>query len=491
MDITTTHETAVQVAGDWLIVGLFEKEPLPVELSELDSRMDGQIARLLESGDIVGKPKELTPLLSPRGIQADRVLVVGLGQRANADRMAFWTAGAVSGKLVSKKPQQRIVWRVPQGITAIDPESTAVALGCGFAQGVEGPGIRKNKLERFKPRELCLLADGELRNAIKRIDVEGRAVSLARELVNLPPNEMYPETFAERVRQVAQQTGMECTILDQTELARENMNSLLGVAQGSSKPPRLAILRYRRVREGKLLALVGKGVTFDSGGLSLKPTDGMVDMKCDMAGAAAVLGAMQAIAELGLPVNLVGLMPLVENMPSGTALKLGDVLRARNGKTIEILNTDAEGRLILADALSYAVELNADHIIDLATLTGACLVALGTEVAGMMTNHDAWSLRVLEAAKLANERVWPLPMFPLYGEMIRSDVADIRNTGGSRWAGAISAAKFLEEFVGNIPWVHLDIAGPAWAEKENAVRESGGTGAYVRTLIEVARLYNI
>jgi leucyl aminopeptidase len=212
-------------------------------------------------------------------------------------------------------------------------------------------------------------------------------------------------------------------------------------------------------------------------------------MKCDMAGAAAVLGAMQAIAELALPVNVLGVMALVENMPSGKAMKLGDVLKARNGKTIEVLNTDAEGRLILADALAYAVDLKASHLVDLATLTGACMVALGHDVAGLMTNNDAWSQKVLAASQSAGEKAWPLPMFPHYKDMIKSDVADIKNTGGSRYAGAISAAKFLEEFVGDTPWAHLDIAGPSWAEKENASRDAGGTGCFVRTLVELARGY--
>jgi leucyl aminopeptidase len=215
----------------------------------------------------------------------------------------------------------------------------------------------------------------------------------------------------------------------------------------------------------------------------------MVDMKCDMAGAAAVLSSMQAIAELRLPVNVLGVMALVENMPSGKAMKLGDVLKARNGKTIEVLNTDAEGRLILADALAYAVDLKPGHMVDLATLTGACMVALGHDVAGLMTNNDAWGQRVLAAASAAGEKAWQLPMFPHYREMIKSGVADMRNTGGSRYAGAISAAKLLEEFVGDVPWAHLDIAGPAWAEHEDATREGGGTGCFVRTLVELARTY--
>jgi leucyl aminopeptidase len=215
----------------------------------------------------------------------------------------------------------------------------------------------------------------------------------------------------------------------------------------------------------------------------------MIDMKCDMAGAAAVLGAMKAIADLRLPVNVSGYMPLVENMPSGSALKLGDVLKARNGKTIEIHNTDAEGRLILADALAYAVDDKADNLVDLATLTGACMVALGMDVAGVMSNDEAWSQRVLAAAEQAGEKAWPLPMFPHYGELIKSKVADIKNTGGTRYGGAITAAKFLEEFVDDVPWVHIDIAGPAWAADESTARDAGGTGCFVRTLVELAMDY--
>jgi len=230
-------------------------------------------------------------------------------------------------------------------------------------------------------------------------------------------------------------------------------------------------------------------VTFDSGGLSLKTNEQMADMKCDMAGAAAVLAATRAAAELELPVNLLGVMALVENLPSGRALKLGDVLRTRAGKTIEVLNTDAEGRLILADALAYAVDQKVDHLVDLATLTGACMVALGVEVAGLMGNNQEWCDRVLAAARQAGERAWQLPMFPHYDELIKSHVADMKNTGGTRYGGAITAAKLLEQFVGQVPWAHLDIAGPAWAEHESPTRDPGGTGCFVRTLVELARDY--
>jgi leucyl aminopeptidase len=240
-----------------------------------------------------------------------------------------------------------------------------------------------------------------------------------------------------------------------------------------------------------VLALVGKGVTFDSGGLSIKPTDGMKTMKCDMAGAATVFGAMQAIARLGLSINVIGLAGLVENMVGGDAYKLGDVLIARNGKTIEVLNTDAEGRLVLADVLDVAVERHAAGIIDLATLTGACMVALGTDVAGLMTNDQAWCDTVRAAAEDCGEPVWQLPMFAdYYDEQIQSKVADIKNVGEGRWAGAITAAKFLEQFVGKTPWVHIDIAGPAFLENPKPWVDAGGTGVFVRTLVELARRWN-
>lgn len=265
----------------------------------------------------------------------------------------------------------------------------------------------------------------------------------------------------------------------------------MGVAAGSAQPPRFVVLEYEGTTDSAAprLALVGKGVTFDSGGLSLKQTEQMEHMKGDMAGAATVLGAMRAIAELRPPVRVVGLAALSENMPGPQAMKLGDVLTARNGKTIEVLNTDAEGRLLLADALSYAADQGAGHIIDLATLTGSCVVALGKYVAGLMTNSQSWADRVKAAAERVGERVWQLPMFDDYTEQIQSGVADLKNIG-SRWGGAITAAKFLEHFVGTVPWVHLDIAGPAWADEESATQEAGGTGMFVRTLVEVAESYS-
>jgi leucyl aminopeptidase len=260
----------------------------------------------------------------------------------------------------------------------------------------------------------------------------------------------------------------------------------LSVAKGSPRPARLVILEYRGGKPGDApMAIVGKGVTFDSGGLSLKPTDSMTTMKCDMAGAAATLAAVCAAARLKLPVNVVGLCGLVENMTGGAAMKLGDVLTARSGKTIEVLNTDAEGRLVLADVLNVALDRKPARIVDMATLTGACVVALGTDVVGAFANDQAWCDTIVAAARKAGEPIWQMPMFPEYSEHIKSEIADIKNTGDGRWGGAITAAKFLEEFVEGTPWCHLDIAGPAYFDKPKPWADVGGTGVMVRTLVEL------
>jgi leucyl aminopeptidase len=483
-----------EVPADWLIAGAWEDEDISGPLALLDAKLGGQLGRLHKSGDITGKANELTPLLACTGIAAERVLITGLGKRAKADRAGLLGSAAAAARQITTKQRARLAFAIPENVPGLDAEEVARIVTAGIMQGSSGPGVRKTEPARFAPTELWLVVPPgtpaeKIQQGAHRGEVEGRAVSTARELVNLPPCELYPETFAQRASEVASLPGLECAIFDEKRLEEEKMGALLSVARGSDRPPRLVVLSYRAGKNGRTLGLVGKGVTFDSGGLSLKTNEQMVDMKCDMAGAATVLAAMQAVAELQVPVNILGILALVENLPGGRAMKLGDVLRARNGKTIEVLNTDAEGRLILADALAYAVDQKVDHLVDLATLTGACVIALGTEVAGVMTNNEAWSERVLQAAERAGERAWPLPMYPHFAELIKSKVADIKNTGGTRYGGAITAAKFLEEFVGTVPWAHLDIAGPAFADDENSTRDAGGTGSFVRTLVELAREY--
>jgi leucyl aminopeptidase len=362
--------------------------------------------------------------------------------------------------------------------------------------GCVGQDLYRTEKKRFPIEQLQLLVDttekgATLQTAIEQGRITGEAVNLARELVNQPAKVIYPASFAERASELASTCGVSCQVLEEPALRDEKMGSLLAVAAGSNQPPRVVVLEYNGpAAKGPVLALVGKGVTFDSGGLSLKPNDSMLTMKCDMAGAATVLATVIAIARLQLPIRVLGLMGLVENMTGGSAMKLGDVLTARSGTTIEVLNTDAEGRLVLADVLDYAVSRGADYIVDLATLTGACVVALGEEVVGAMSNSPEWCNDVLAAARQAGEDVWQLPMFDQFAKLIESDVADIKNVGG-RWGGAITAAKFLERFVQDRPWVHLDIAGPAFASSDKPHREAGGTGCMVPTLLELAHNFSV
>jgi len=468
--IDGSDESPAAVAADWLAVGVWADAPYSGPAAEL-------LAKLRDAGDFGAKPNELLPVFAPAGVAAQRLLFVGLGARADAKRNTLHDAASAAARHCTARKFGTVAFAVP------DPGFT-VAAGVGFAQGCIGPGIRKSAPTRFAPERLVLV--GARAEDLPRVRAEARGMWLARELVNAPPRELYPETFATVAADAGRASGFAVEVWDESRLAAERMGALLGVAQGSARPARLAVLRYEGKPGAPVLGLVGKGVTFDSGGLSLKTNEGMVDMKCDMAGAAAVLGGVCAVAEQKLPVNVLGVLALVENMPSGTALKLGDVLTARNGKTIEILNTDAEGRLILADALCFATE-QTKHVVNFATLTGACMIALGTETSGLMTNDDGWGDAVLSAVQRAGERAWKLPMDASYDGLIKSKVADMRNTGGGRYAGAIAGGKFLQQFVGDAKWVHLDIAGPAFAEGESAVQDAGGTGCMVRAIVEMAR----
>jgi leucyl aminopeptidase len=312
------------------------------------------------------------------------------------------------------------------------------------------------------------------------------ALALARDLVNEPAAAVTPAAFAREAQRAVRRARLRATVLGPRELKRERMGALLAVAQGSEQPPRLVHLVYKPRRAKAKLALVGKGVTFDSGGYDLKTADGMLDMKCDMSGAAAVLAAVIALARLGAPVEVHGVMGLVENLVSGRAYKPGDVLATRRGKTVEVNNTDAEGRLVLADVLDYVrTKVRPDAIVDVATLTGACVVALGPMASGVMGNDQALIDRVLAAARASGEKMWPLPLYDEYLEQLKSDVADLKNTGG-RWGGALTAGLFLREFVDRTqPWVHLDIAGPAFASTDHPYWGKGGTGAAAATLIEL------
>jgi leucyl aminopeptidase len=486
MKIRPATESAATADVDVLVVGVFKGEGPKRSTSDVDAALGGVISKLIEAEEITGSLAEMTTLLAPSGVAAKSVVVVGMGAPGEITAgCTFKTAATVSFEL-SKKSRGKVAYYFTEAYT--DPKLTEAAVIGGLVS-VVGQDLYRREKKHFTFSELQIKSD--LDEAVASGEAIASGVNLTRKLVNEPASEVYPESFAAAAESVGQEAGFEVEIWDENKLAHEGCGSLLAVAEGSDRPPRLVIMRYQGAGENSpKLGLVGKGVTFDSGGLSLKPSDGMATMKCDMAGAGTVLGAMQAIARLKLPINAVGLVGLVENMVSGRSYKLGDILTARSGKTIEVLNTDAEGRLVLADVLNVAAEEGPTHLIDLATLTGACVVALGMDIAGLMTNNELWCGEIKLAAEAAGELVWQLPMHEFFSEQIKSEVADIKNIGAGRWGGTITAAKFLEEFVPeDLPWTHIDIAGPAFADNSNSYRDGGATGALVRTLVEVARRY--
>jgi leucyl aminopeptidase len=491
MEVKALAASVTEVAADAIVVGVFSDQKPSGVAGQIDQASGGLLTQLVERKEIAGKPYELTTLYNVPGVVAPVVLVVGCGEQVKFDRAVAYRAAAAASRSLAAKPRDKVAFYLDAPRTGVDQRAINENGVAGAVVGCQGQDLYRTEKKRTAPAELLWGTNDQ--SAVDAGRILGESVNLTRRLVNEPPQVIYPETFAERAAAVAKEAGLAIEVWDQPRLEAERCGSLLAVAKGSSRPPRLVILRHHGGQAGAApLALVGKGVTFDSGGLSLKPTDGMLTMKCDMAGAATVLGAMRAIAGLRLPLNVIGLMGLVENMPGPLAMKLGDVLTARNGRTIEVQNTDAEGRLVLADVLDVATELGAAKIIDLATLTGSCVVALGTDVAGLMTNDQAWCDTIVRAALACGEPAWQLPMFSDYRlvdyrEHIKSEVADIRNVGDGRWGGAIAAAKFLEEFVAGKPWTHMDIAGPAFADKPKAWLDAGASGVFVRTLVEVAR----
>ena len=493
MDISTSGGSWNEVECNWLIVGVTESTDLSGPLGKLDNALGGTVSRLIEAGDLKGKLAELLPLHDAPEVTADRVLFVGLGKQDELTRARFNKAiMSAIRKVSSKDDVSAAICFDDAAVSQIGISAAAETAATAIVVGSEGQDSLKSEPGHYALSAASIVVpdsdEAEVAAAVERGIILGESINLTRDLVNLPPQVIYPESFAKRAQTVATDLGLKVDVLVQSDLEAEKMGALLAVSQGSSsnRGPRVVAASYEGAGEdAPTLAIVGKGVTFDSGGLSIKPSEGMITMKCDMAGAATALGAVAAIARLKLPVNVVGYMGLVENMISGTSYKLGDILTARNGVTIEVQNTDAEGRLVLADVLNYAVDKGADKIVDLATLTGACVVALGEEVTGAFTNDQDWCNTITSAAATVGEDIWQLPMFDHFGELLKSDVADCRNIGG-RWGGAITAAKFLEKFVDGTPWVHLDIAGPSFASSNSSHREGGATGCMVRTLVEAA-----
>lgn len=482
------------VAANWLVAFVPQDADWPERLKQLDAALGGSLTRLRERSDLTGKAAELTLLPVAPGIQADRLLLVGLG-KPDSLTLARLEQGllAAARKAAGKEDCHLAIALPPQAVDKFGELQVTASAAYAVTLAPSTQAIYKQERDMHPFSQVTLLAEREpaqFEDAVQRGRILGEAVNLTRELVNRHPDDIYPETFANRAVTEAERLNLRCEVLDEPALEQEKMGALLAVSRAAGHPPRVVVLEYRGAADdAPLLALCGKGVTFDSGGLSLKPSDSMIGMKADMAGAATVLGALTAIARLKLPVNVLGVMGLVENMIGPRSYKLGEVLTARNGVTIEVHNTDAEGRLVLADVLSYAVDRQPARMIDLATLTGSCVVALGEDVAGAFANNQEWCDEILAAARNVGEDIWQLPMFDSYADQLKCDFADVKNVG-SKWGGAITAAKFLEKFVGETPWVHLDIAGPSYAERGKSWRDSGGTGFALRTLVALAESWD-
>jgi leucyl aminopeptidase len=479
------------LACDLLAVAVYKENLSESDVfSGLNARFDGLLGRIADEERFQGKLQQTLSVHTQGKITAPRLLLVGLGARAEAGVADLRHAAAKAARSARGVGARRLGFVLPQGLT----DERALQLGA------EGVLLGRYRFERYlssdaePPRpdalEAAVLVAGPevdaaaFTAATRRAAIIATAVARARDLVNEPAGELTPRRLAAEAEKLAGERGLEVEILGPAECKKLGMGMYLAVAQGSVEEPRFIHLAYKPSGGAKKrVCLVGKGVTFDSGGLSLKPSQAMEDMKIDMAGSATVLAAVAAAAELGLPVEVHAIAAATENMPSGTSYKLGDVLRSMAGKTVEINNTDAEGRLTLGDAMTYALKLAPDELFDFATLTGACMIALGPHIAGVMTNDAALSERWLAAAKDAGEDMWPLPLPERLREMLKSDIADMRNTG-ERYGGALTAGLFLKEFAGTTPWVHVDLAGPASADKEYGAVTKGGTGFGVATIVE-------
>jgi len=493
MRLSVQQISLTEISADALVVNLFEGVKHPGGgTGAVDKALGGLITGLIEAGEIKGKLNEVTLLHSAGKLPSARVLVAGLGKGEAFDLDKVRQVSGTAARFLNEKGCRKVATILHGGgIGGIQPARAARAIAEGSLVGLHQLDAYKSQDKKRAVLEELVVAesDGDKLPGISAGLETGRAgaeaTNLARDLVNDPPNIMTPSALAERARATAEQCGIAFEVLEREDMEKMGMGGILSVSRGSAQPPKLITMRYQK-GDGPPLALVGKGVTFDSGGVSLKPANFMEDMKTDMAGAAAVIGAMKAICESGARANIVALLPAVENMPGGNASKVGDVIRYPNGKTVEITNTDAEGRLILADALLHAQKQGAREIVDFATLTGGCIVALGYVVSGIMGNDQKWVDRVIAAGAEAGEKMWQLPLFPEYDELNESAIADIKNAGG-REASAIHGGVFLRQFIEEgVAWAHVDIAGTALLTKEKAYQVKGATGVGVRTMLNLA-----
>ena len=498
MNVTVRQGAAQSLETDLVVVNLFEGTTEPAGATgAMDLALGGQISALIRAGDVKGKLGEITVLYSSGRLPATRLLILGLGKAEEFTlEQVLQVAGAAAKKVRDLGVKQFATVVHGAGAGGISPADATQALVEGTILALYDFRGQKTATDDLPVTvEAMTIVEFDagkldaLRFGAKAGQIIGESACMTRDLVNQPGNYATPGMLAEHARVMAGEVGLSCEVLDKAQMTELGMGALLGVNQGSDIPPEFIILEHRAGADLPTIVLVGKGITFDSGGISLKPGQDMHKMKGDMAGAAAVMGALRAAALLDLPLHVVGLMPATENMPGGKALKPGDVLVSMSGKTIEVQNTDAEGRLILADALAYAGRYQPQAIVDIATLTGACVIALGTITTGLLCNDDSLSAKLEAAGQKVGERVWRLPLFKEYGEQLKSDVADMRNIGG-RPAGTITAGLFLSRFAEDFAWAHLDVAGTASLDSPaKSYLTSGATGVGVRLFVELLRTW--
>ena len=478
MKISTAEKKLDVVRADALVVFLFQGEKLTGEVQRLDKAVSSSISETIRLGDFKGKTHEVTSIYTHGKVPSSRVFLVGAGKKADFEpRIARNIAGSAARGAIKLGVKKLAV--------CLRNEVNAEEVIEGVALGNYDPGLYKTKKETSEIAELTIIGAVN-KQTIKHSQVVSEATNWVRKLISEPPNIMTPKRMVEEARKLARNYKFDIEVIDEQEAKDKGMGAFVGIAKGSDEPSYMVVLKYRGGGR-QTLGIVGKGITFDTGGLSLKPSSKLTDMKMDMAGAAACFGAMRVVGELKPRVNVVMVCPITENMPSGKALKPDDVISSLNGKTIEITNTDAEGRVVLADALVYAQKLGATKLADLATLTGAVLVIFGDEAAAVMGSPQSWVDQVLESSEEAGERIWQLPMYEEYKMVLKSEIADIANAYKEHpSAGAIAGGIFLQEFVKDkTNWVHLDIAGTAWIESEKPFITKGPTGFGIRTLVKL------
>ncbi len=497
MKTRTINTTLDKVKEDVIVVGIFEgQKQLSGAAAEIDRATSGLISAART--DSAGKLHQTAMLYPTQGLAAKRVLAIGLGKEADItiDRVRGIAARAVKCTREAGLTSAALPLQLIPG-NRLEPAQRAAALCEGALMGLYTFRQYKTASDNgdnaaFKQLTICTGREHSTAVAasVKAAETVCAGVYLARDLVNHPGNTATPTFLADTARRIAKAYGLTCSVFDENKMKRLGMGALLAVARGSHEPARFIVLEHATPKNAHSapVVLVGKAITFDSGGISIKPAANMEEMKTDMSGGAAVLGAMQACSQLKLPVRVIGLIPATENLPGGSALKPGDVITSMSGKTIEIITTDAEGRLILADALHYAQRYKPQAIIDLATLTGACIIALGNDVSAVMGTNEPLIERLRAAAEQTGEKIWPLPLYAEYDEQIKSDIADMKNVGG-RGAGSITAGCFLKKFAGTAAWAHLDIAGTAWAQQPKPYAPKGATGVGVRLLVQLLRTW--